>query len=195
MTLFTRLVLHPILQVKLIAVTSTAAHAHAVWLVEFSVIAAVVALQEGLLHPLHRQVETPVLPVDGEVDIAAKRGIHTKVAHHLIGEIVLHIGVVLDNVVEADLIQAVVVDGAVIVVKLHFETISVVAIAGHLGQRGISFGPDGHILIALVVDDQVTQDVLLVGAALQEPLPVVHDNVNGMDPGGIETGGSRIPSR
>ena len=109
-------------------------------------------------------------------------GVHAEITHHLIGEVVLHIGIVLNDVVETELIQAVVADRTVIVVKLNFKAVSVVSIAGHLGQRGIALGPDGYVVIALVVDDHRAQFVLLVGTALQEPLPIIHNDVDGVDP-------------
>ena len=102
--------------------------------------------------------------------------------YQMMGEVDLHIGIVLNDVVETELIQAVVADRTVIVVKLNFKAVSVVSIAGHLGQRGIALGPDGYVVIALVVDDHRAQFVLLVGTALQDPLPIIHNDVDGVDP-------------
>ena len=78
-------VIHPVLHVKGAAVAPAAAHAHAVGFIELPVAAAVIALQEGFLHPFYRQIQAPVLPVDGDIHIAAQRGVHSKLAHHLVG--------------------------------------------------------------------------------------------------------------
>ena len=176
----------PVVHVKTAAIAPAAAHIYAVWLVELAVIAAVIPLQEGLLHPLHRQVQTPVLTVDGDVDIAAQGRGHAEPPHHLVGEVVLQIGVILDDVVQAQLVQTVVGQAAVVVVKLDLEAVAVVAVVFHLGQRGVALGPDGHVGVGLPVDDHGAVGVLLAGAGLQESVPVIHDDVQGMDRAGVE---------
>ena len=70
---------------QIVASHHAAAHAHAVGFIELPVAAAVIALQEGFLHPFYRQIQAPVLPVDGDIHIAAQRGVHSKIAHHLVG--------------------------------------------------------------------------------------------------------------
>ena len=176
----------PVVHVKTAAIAPAAAHIYAVWLVELAVIAAVIPLQEGLLHPLHRQVQTPVLTVDGDVDIAAQGRGHAEPPHHLVGEVVLQIGVVLDDVVQAQLVQTMVGQAAVVVVKLDLEAVAVVAVVFHLGQGGVALGPDGHVGVGLPVDDHGAVGVLLAGAGLQESVPVVHNDVKGMDRSGVE---------
>ena len=49
-----------------------AAHVHALGLVELAVIHAVIAQQEALLHRLERQVQAPVLAVDGNARVIIK---------------------------------------------------------------------------------------------------------------------------
>lgn len=159
---------------------------NAVGLVELSVIAAVVALQEGLLHALYCQVQSPLLTVHRNIHEAAQRSVHPEICHHLVGKVVLHIGVVLDDVVETQLVEAVVGGGAVIVVKLDLEAVAVIAVVGHLGERGISLGPDSYVFVGLIVDHQGAEDVLLIGAGVQKALPVVHNDVNGVDPAGVK---------
>ena len=119
--------------VKLPTVAPASAEAHAVRFVELAGIAAVVPPEEAVLHALHRQVQAPVLAVDGDIDIAAQGCVRTEGPHHLIGEIVFHVGGVLYGVVQAQLVQAVVGPGAVVVVELQLEA---VAVAVHGGDHG-----------------------------------------------------------
>ena len=94
-----RCVLRRIRHGEVLAVAAAAAHFGAVGLIQLAVVAAVAALQEGLLHSFHRQIKPPVLAVHGEVGVAAQGGGHTHLLHHLIAKVVLHIGVVLNDIV------------------------------------------------------------------------------------------------
>ena len=71
-------------------------------------------------------------------------------------------------------------------VALNFKAIPVVPVICHLCQGSVSFGADGNIFIGFVVDDKITKNVFFVGTTFQETLPVIHDNVNGMDAAGVK---------
>ena len=176
----------PVVHVEASAVAPAAAHADAVGLVELAVITTAVALQESLLHALYCQVQSPLLTIHRDINKAAQGGVHPEIRHHLVGKVVLHVGVVLDDVVEAQLVEAVVGGGAVIVVKLDLEAVTVIAVAGHLGERGVSLGSDGYVFVGLIVDHQGAEDVFLIDAGVQKTLPVVHNDINGVDPAGVK---------
>ena len=99
----------------------------------------------------------------------------------MIGKVVLHIGGVLNDVVQAQLIQAVVGPAAVVVVELQLEAVAVAVHGGNHGERGVSLGPDGGVLIGFAVDDDRALGVFLVLTGLQEPVPVIHNDVDGVD--------------
>ena len=91
---------------------------------------------------------------------------------------------------------------AVVVVELHLEAVTVIAAGCHGGEGGVALGADGRALHGLAVDGQGTELVLLVRAGLQESLPVLHLQVDGMDPPGVEEprliaqgGGGRLQSQ
>ena len=171
---------HKLVHVEVPAVSPAPAEAHTVRLVQLAVIPAVIALKEGVLHPLHRQIQSPVLPVYGEVHITAQRRLRPKLPHHAVGEVILHHGVVLDEIVQAQLIQTVVALALVIMVKFQLEAVAVAAHLGHRGQRGVPLRPNANALIRLVVNDHCAQGVLLILTDFNKLLPVVHHNVDGM---------------
>ena len=167
-----------------------ATHAHdAVRFVKFPGAIAVVALQEALLYSFHRQVEPPFLSVDGDIRIAAQRRVHSELLHHPITQIILHVSVILNNVVQIQLIQSLILDAILIMVKFQFKTVPIVAIVFDLGQGGISFGADSHIPDCLAVDGHIAHDVFLILAVLQKTFPVIHGNLNGVDLVGTEETG------
>ena len=170
----------PAFHVEVAAVAPAAAHVDAVRLIELAVIVPVVALEEGLLHALHRQVQPEVLAVDRDVDEATQGRVGAEGVHHLVAEVVLHVGVVLDEVVEAELIQPVVADSVIVMIELDLKAVAVVAVGGHLGQGGVALGPDGHVAVGFLVDDHGAKGVLLRGAGFQEAFPIVHPDVDGV---------------
>ena len=172
---------HNILHIKFPAVAPAPAKAHAVRLIELAGVTAVIPPEEAVLHALYRQVQPPILAVHCDVDIAAKGCVHTEGSHHLIGKVVLHIGGVLNDVVQAQLIQAVVGPAAVVVVELQLEAVAVAVHGGNHGERGVSLGPDGGVLIGFAVDDDRALGVFLVLTGLQETVPAVHDDIDGVD--------------
>ena len=166
------------------------AHAHdAVRFVKFPGAIAVVALQEALLYSFHRQVEPPFLSVDGDIRIAAQRRVHSELLHHPIAQVILHVSVILNNVVQIQLIQSLILDTILIMVKFQFKTVPIVAIVFDLGQGGISFGADSHLPDCLAVDGHIAHDVFLILAVLQKTFPVIHGNLNGVDLVGTEETG------
>ena len=61
-------------------------------------------------------------------------------AHHLIGQIILHIGVVLNDIIQTELIQSVIGVGTVKAVEFNFEAVAVIAVGLHLSQGGVALG-------------------------------------------------------
>ena len=169
-----------LLKIEILAVAPAAAHVHAVGLVQVAVVAAVIALEEALLHRLHRQVQSPVLTVDGDVDIAAQGGSRAEFVHHLIDQVVLHHGIILDQIVQAQLVQTVIALGGIVLVELDLQAVPVGVHGGHGGQRRVALAPDAHIFEGLAVDDHAAQGVFLALCGLQEGVPVVDDDIDGV---------------
>lgn len=134
-------------------------------------------------------IEPPFLSVDGDIRIAAQRRVHSELLHHPITQIILHVSVILNNVVQIQLIQSLILDAILIMVKFQFKTVPIVAIVFDLGQGGISFGADSHIPDCLAVDGHIAHDVFLILAVLQKTFPVIHGNLNGVDLVGTEETG------
>ena len=166
------------------AVPAPAAEAHTVGLVEVPGVPAVIALQKAVLNALHRQIQAPVLPVYRDIDKAAQRRGGPGGGHHLVGEEILHIGVILDDVVQVQLIQAVIGRLAVIVVEFDFEAVPVVPISGHGAEGRVPLGPDAHVPAGFPVDDHRAGRILLVLAGVDKAVPIVHHDVHRMDPAG-----------
>ncbi len=156
--------------------------AHAVRLVEPALVRAVIALQKGLLHPLHCQIQPPVLPVYGEKGEAAQGGLYPKGVHQGVGKIVLQHGGVLNQVVQAQLVQPIVGLAAVVVVELHLKAVALAAQSGHGGQRGVALCPNAHIFAGLPVNHHIGLIIFLVGGVGKQVFPVVHHNVDGVYP-------------
>ena len=151
-------------------------------LVQRTPVPAKVPPEKCLLHALHRQVQPPVLPVDGEEGEAAQRRGHAGVGHHGIAEVVLEAGVVLNNIVQTQLIQPIETLVSVVVVKLNFEAVAAAAHTLHGGEGGVPLGPKAHISARLPVNHHRAGDILLIGTARQEVRPVVHDDIDGVNP-------------
>ena len=117
-----------LLTVKILAVAAAPAHALTVGLVKLAVIASVIPFKKAFLYALHRKVKTEVLAVNRYISVAAKGRSHPELAHHGVAEIILHIGVVLNNVVETKLVEAVIGVGAVIMIEFDFKAVTVVAV-------------------------------------------------------------------
>ena len=175
-----------LVHVEAAAVAAAAAHVAAVGLVELAVVRAVAAQQEALLHALNGQIQPPILAVHRYPDVAAKRRVRARRGHELIAQVVLHVGVVLDDVVEVQLVEAVVAQGAVVVVELYLEAVPVVAVGRDGAEGGVALGAYARAGLLLAVYYEVAHDVFLVLAAGDEVLPVVHDDVYGVDLGGVE---------
>ena len=65
-------------------------------------------------------------------------------------------------------------------VELNLKTISVIAVSCHLHQRSIAFGSDSYIFICLLINNDRTGCILLIGACIYKTIPVIHYNINRM---------------
>ena len=88
-------------------------------LVNLSAVCAIAALGEGLLYALHGQVQPLLLPVDGDGEEGAQRGLHPHGGHHFVAQIVLHTGVVLNQVVQGQFVQPLIGFACFIVVEFE----------------------------------------------------------------------------
>ena len=165
--------------VKVPPVAPSAAKGHAVRLVQLAA-AQAVALHECVLHALHGQIQPPRLTVHVDLHIAAQRGRHARTVHQRVGQIVLHHGCVLNQVVQAQLVQPVIGHVGYKMVKFHLEGVSRGAERRHRGQGGVALGADGDMAEPFTVDDDVAVCVLLRGGVGDEAVPVLHDDVDGM---------------
>ena len=64
----------------------SAAHVHALRLIKFSALRAVVAELEAVLHALQGQVNAPVLAVDGNFGVVIEGGVRAEVLVHVIDQ-------------------------------------------------------------------------------------------------------------
>ena len=165
--------------VKVPAIAPSAAKGHAVRLVQLAS-AKAVALHECVLHALHGQIQPPRLTIHADLHIAAQRGRHAHAVHQRVGQIILHHGRVLNQVVQAQLVQPMVGHIGYKVVKLHLEGIPRGAERRYRGQGGVTLGADGDMAEPFIVDDDVAVCVLLRGGVGDEAVPILHDDVDGM---------------
>ena len=170
-----------LLHIEIPAVAAAAAEAHAVGLIEVARIGAVSAFQKRVLHALHRQIEAPVFAVDIHLRVAAQGRGHAHAAHEGIAPVVLHISRVLNQVIQAELIQSAIGFARLIMVKLHLEAVPVVVILGHGAQRRIPLGADAHGALAFAVDLNRAGAIFLIGAGGDKCVPVVHLNIDAVD--------------
>ena len=177
---------HKVPHIESPAVPAAAAEAGAVRLVQFTVVTAIITLEEGVFYPLYCQIKPPILAIDSKVSIAAKGRIHAKFPHHTVCQVVLHIGCILDCIIQTQLIQTVVALRAVVLVELDFEAVPVAAHRGDRRQRRVALCPDTHIPVSLTIDHHSADGVLLVLTSVNESLPVIHHDVDRMDPPGIK---------
>ena len=162
-------------------VSAAAAEVHAVRLVELTVITAMIALKIRVLHALNGQIQAPVLAIHRQVDVAAQRCIHAKRRHSLIRQVILHVRGVLDEVVQAQLIQAVIGAAGIVVIKLHFEAVTVAVKRGHRRKRRIALRANSRNLEHLAINRHRARGILLVLAGGDEGLPVIHLDIYFMD--------------
>ena len=170
-----------LIKAEIAPIAAAAAKGHAVGLVQFAP-AHAVAIKEGFLHALDGQIKPPGLAVHVDLHIAAQRGGHAHAAHQRIGQVVLHHGGVLNQVIQAQLIQAVIGHALDIVVKLYLEGIARGAHGGHGGKGGIALGTDGDVAEALAVDGDAAFCVFLRQGVFDKLVPVRHGDIDGMHP-------------
>ena len=174
------LTIHKIFHVEILAVATTSAEAHAVGFVQFTVARAVIAFKEAVLNTLYSKIQTPILTVDGDIHKTAKGRSSSELIHHGVGQIVLHHGGILDEIVQTELVESVIGDGIIIVVKLHLEAISLTVHGGNRGQGGITLATDAYVFIGFAVNHHGSSIVFLACGIGNKLVPIVHDNINGM---------------
>ena len=170
---------------EILAVSSATAHVHAVGLVKLSD-TFVVAERKRILNRFHRQIKPPILTVHGDVNKAAKGGGNTELVHHCVDEKVLHIGVVLNDIVEHQLVKPVVGGVFVVVVELNLEAVTLTLHRPDTRKRGVALGTYRHVSVRLTVNDHGTGRIFLVLAGLDKAVPIVHNDVKGVNTGVVE---------
>ena len=172
---------HKAFKVEILAVAATTAHIHTVGFVKLAIACAVVALQEALLHRFYRQVKPPILPVDGDIHIAAQGCRHTEFVHHPVCQVILHHSVVLDQVIEAELVQTVIGVGVIVLIEFDLKTVSAGIHRGDGAEGGVAFAPDAHIFEGFSVDDDTAHGIFLALCGGEKAFPIVNDDVDGVD--------------
>lgn len=71
-------------------------------------------------------------------------------------------------------------------VKLNLEAVPVVSVGRDGAERGVALGAYACAWLLFAVDDQAAHDVFLILTAVYEALPVVHNDVYGVDGRGIK---------
>ena len=104
-----------------------------------------------------------------------------EIVHKGVGDIVLHIGIVLNDIVQTELIQTVIGLAVLILVEFYLETVTAAVHIFHGAEGGISLCSYANILDSFAVDDQIAWRVFLALAALDEAVPVVYNYVQLMD--------------
>ncbi len=167
------------------AIASAAAHTETVGLIQIPA-GLSGTLHIALFYALCRQIQPPILAVDGDVNVTAQRRVNSEICHQPVSQAVLHIGIVLNDVVQTELVKAVIRASRLVMVELQLETVPVAVHGGNHAERSIALCPDADILIGFPVDYHGAGGIFLIFTGLQKPVPVVHHNFNGMDPAGIE---------
>ena len=175
-----------IVHIEIASVAAAAAEGHAVRFVEVAGRNAVVAREEAVLHALDRQIQSPRLAVYVDLHKRAQRRGHAHFVHERIGEIILEIGFILNDVVQAQFIQSVIRFARLIMIELDFEAVTIVAVGRDGGKRRVPLCADGDVAVFFAVDYNRAGGVFLVGALLDEAVPVVHDDIERMHARGIE---------
>ena len=175
-----------VVKIEILAVAAAAAEAHAVRLVELAGVGAVVPGQEAVLHALHGQIEAPVLAIHRQIRIGAEGSVGPEVRHQPITQVILHHGVVLDQVVQAELIKTVQGFAGLVVVEFQLEAVALTAHGLHGGQGGVALSADGDVRVLSPVHHHSAGCVLLVLAVLYEAVPIVHHDVDPVDIARIE---------
>ena len=164
---------------KLYDKRDAAAERQAVRLVQFA-LGHAVAFEEPFFDALHRQIQAPRLAVDAQLHEAAQRRWHAHAVHQCIRQIILHHRSVLNQVVQAQLVKAMVRHALHIVVKLHLEGIARRTQRRHGRQGSIAFGADGDASVLLAVDGDAAFHVGFGCRRINQLIPIVHCDVDGM---------------
>ncbi len=167
------------------AIASAAAHTETIGLIQIPA-GLSGTLHIALFYALCRQIQPPILAVDGDVNVTAQRRVNSKICHQPVSQAVLHIGIVLNDVVQTELVKAVIRASRLVMVELQLETVPVAVHGGNHAERSIALCPDADILIGFPVDYHGAGGIFLIFTGLQKSVPIVHHNLNGMDPAGIE---------
>ena len=106
----------------------------------------------------------------------------------MIGHEILHAARILAEIVEAELVKAVIGDSGIIVVEFELVAEMGAALPADGGEGGIALGSDGNVLDQLAVDHGIAGDIRFLGGMGGHVLPVLltDENVDGVDAVGIE---------
>ena len=171
-------------EIEVAAVSASAAVLLAVRLVEIA--GAVAAGQKRVLHALDREIQPPVRAVYGDPDVAAFRAGHAHAVHQRVGEVVLHHGFVLNQVVQAELIEAVIGLRGIIVVEFELQAVAVVSVLLNGRKRRIALCANGDVGILFAVDQHGAGNVFLAGAVFDKGFPIVHRDIDAVHARGVE---------
>ena len=134
-----------ICKIEIAAVSASAAVRLAVRLVKIAGISAVIAIKERVLHALDREIQSPIRSVYGNPDIAALRARHAHAVHQRVREVILHHGFVLNQIVQAQLVQPVIRLRRIIMIEFKLQAVTVVSVLLNGRKRRIALGANGDV--------------------------------------------------
>ena len=175
-----------VVHVEVLAVAAAAAEAQAVRLIQLAEVGAVVSGQKAVFHALNRQIQPPVLTVHREINEGAERTVRAEIVHHQVNQVILHHGVVLNQIIETELVKAVQRARVVKMIELQFEAVALAAGGPHGRKRRVALCANSGVGVLGSVHHHGAGGVFFVFAAFQKAVPVVHHNVDLMHVGRIE---------
>ena len=151
-------------------------------LIELAVVYAEIPPGKGLLRLFHRQEQAPGLPVHRHPCETAQGRRHAQKVHDVIGQVGFQVAVVLEGGVQGELVQAVIAAPLPVVVELQLQAVAGKAVFFGQPQGVVPLGPQPHLAKGFPIDLHRGGNVRLLRGASQEGFPILHPQVDGVDP-------------
>ena len=134
---------------------------------------AVIAEHKAVLHRLQREINTPILAIDGDFGVIVEGGVRTEILVHIVDQRFFHVGGVGVIIVQDQFIQTEAALPVYIMVKFQLEAVAVCGgVAGNGGQTGIAFGSNGDTVKGRAVDLYIALVIFLRCGVFQHIIPV-----------------------
>ena len=144
---------------------------------------------KGLLRLLDGQKQPPGGTVHRHPGIAAQRGRHLHVGHHVVDQPGFEVAVVLEGGIQGEFVQAVVIPAVQIVVEFQLQAVPTEAVFLRQPEGVVPLGPQAHLIESLPVDDRGAGDIFLRRGVFEEGRPVLHPQIYGVDPAVVKEAG------